>query len=306
MASSLTVVLATYNRRPVLERTLQALDRQTWSDFQIVVVDDGSQDDTWPWLESQAAGTTRPALRVLRQENRGQGQARNLALRQVDSELVLFIGDDIIARRDFVAEHLAAHDQAGGDRAVIGFTDWCRGEMRVTPALEMAGTEGHQFGYGHMTPGDEVPFTCFYTSNVSLPRRWLGDNPFDPAFEHYGWEDVELGYRLGRDGLKIYYHPTAVAEHLHPMDLASLFARQRLVGRGSHTLLRLQPELVESPHLAPSRPPRWFPAGRYVIPPLVPLLSALDRRGVPLSKRLLHRVLMCGYYLGRAEDSEVT
>ena len=299
MAPTLTVVLATYNRRRILERTLDALDRQNHDDFQIVVVDDGSTDDTWPWLEARAAASTRPLLRALRQENQGQGQARNLALRHVESDLVLFIGDDILARPEFVAEHLAAHQQASEPRAVVGFTDWRRSEMNVTPALEMVNTEGHQFGYGHMTPEEEVPFTCFYTSNLSLPRQALRAEPFDLAFTHYGWEDVELGYRLSREGLRIFYHPAAAAEHLHPMDLASLFARQRLVGRGIHTLLRLHPDLADSPHLAPSEAPRWFPLGRVVIPPLVPWLSAADRRGWNLSIRLLHRVLICGYYLGR-------
>ena len=304
MPPELTVVLATFNRRKILARTLDALDRQSHRDFEVVVVDDGSSDGTWPWLEARAAAASRPRLRALRQENRGQGQARNLALREVAGGLVLFLGDDILARESFVAEHLSAHREAGGPRAVIGFTDWCRGEMRVTPALEMAGREGHQFGYAHMTPGEEVPFTCFYTSNVSLPRSSLREDPFDPAFRQYGWEDVELGYRLGRGGIAIFYHPAATAEHLHPMELADLFARQRLVGRGIHTLFRLHPELEGSPHLAPSRPPRWFPFGRHAVPALVPLLSALDRRGLPLSTALLHRVLMCGYYLGRDEGRE--
>lgn len=47
MPTPLSVVLATYNRRPILERTLDALGGQTQRDFQTVVVDDGSEDDTW-------------------------------------------------------------------------------------------------------------------------------------------------------------------------------------------------------------------------------------------------------------------
>lgn len=301
MGSALSVVIATHDRRAILERTLDALAAQTRRDFRVVVVDDGSSDGTWEWLAGRAATAAAPELVVARQENRGQGQARNHGLRLAGGPLVLFLGDDVIPRRDFVAEHLAAHAAAAAPRAVVGFTDWCRGEMKVTPALEMVNREGHQFGYGHMTPGAEVPFTCFYTSNVSLPRQALGDEPFDPAFRQYGWEDVELGYRLSRRGLKLFYHPAAAAAHLHPMTLADLFARQRLVGRGLPALLRLHPELAASPLLAPPEPPRWFGAGRRLIRPLVPLLSAVDGLGVPLSTRLLHRVLMCAFYLGRQE-----
>ncbi len=300
MATALTVILATYNRRPILERTLDALDAQS-RPVSIVVVDDGSTDDTWPWLETRAARPSGSRLRIDRQDNQGQGRARNRGLRYVEDGLVLFIGDDIIAQPDFVAQHLAAHADIATPRAVVGFTDWYRDEVRVTPLLQMINTQGHQFGYAHMEPGQEVPFTCFYTSNISLPRHLLGDAPFDPAFSEYGWEDVELGYRLSRKGLPIVYHPGASARHLHPMNLTLVFARQRQVGRGIHTLLRLHPELADSPHLAPPSAPRWFPLGKHIIPPLVPLLNAIDQMRAPLSNRFWHRILMCGYYLGLAE-----
>ena len=301
-APSLAVVIPTHNRRAILERTLDALGAQSQRDFRIVVVDDGSTDGTWEWLGMRAATAEQPRLAVARQENRGQGQARNRALREVTEGLVLFLGDDVIPHRDFVTEHVAAHARFGARHArlaVVGFTDWRRSEMRVTPALEMANVEGHQFGFAHMRPEEEVPFTCFYTSNLSLPRALLGDEPFDPEFAAYGWEDIELGYRLSAAGLKLVYHPAAAAEHLHPMTLADLFARQRLVGRGLRSLFKLHPELAGTALLSPRQPPRWFGAGRRLIPPLVPLLSALDGAGLPLGKAILHRILMCGYYLGQ-------
>jgi len=319
-APSLAVVIPTFNRRAILERTLAALAAQTQRDFRVVVVDDGSTDGTWEWLERRAvtppmtplalmaptAPTSgAPQIVALRQENRGQGQARNRGLQEVGEELVLFLGDDVIPRPGLIAEHRAAHVQQARDGAgvgVVGFTDWRRSEMKVTPALEMVNVEGHQFGFAHMRAEAEVPFTCFYTSNISLPRALLGDQPFDAAFSAYGWEDVELGYRLHLAGLKLVYHPAAAAEHLHPMKLADLFARQRLVGRGVRTLYALHPELARSSLLSPPSPPRWFSFGRRLIPPLVPFLSLLDGAGVPLGKRVLHRVLICGYYLGQCES----
>lgn len=301
-APSLAVVIPTHNRRAILERTLDALEAQSQPDFRIVVVDDGSTDGTGDWLERRTAACTAiPRLAVIRETNRGQGQARNRALREVEEDLVLFLGDDIIPCPEFVAEHRAAHAlySTSGPIAIVGFTDWRRSEMRVTPALEMANVEGHQFGFAHMTAGREVPFTCFYTSNISLPRALLGEDPFAAEFAAYGWEDIELGYRLSLAGLRLVYHPAASAEHLHPMTLGDLFARQRLVGNGLRTLWKIHPELRESSLLSAAAPPRWFAAGRKLVPPLVPLLSSLDGAGVDLGKRILHRVLLCGYYLGQ-------
>jgi hypothetical protein len=168
----------------------------------------------------------------------------------------------------------------------------------------MVNREGHQFGFAHMVPESEVPYTCFYTSNLSLPRAILGTEPFSPEFSAYGWEDVELGYRLSLRGLRIVYHPAAAAEHLHPMTLVQLFRRQQTVGRGIATLWRLHPELASSPFFSPRAPPLWFGAARWLLPPLVPLFSLLDGAGLPLGKGLLHRMLLCGYYRGQCETGK--
>lgn len=217
---------------------------------------------------------------------------------------MIFIGDDVIPRPDFVEAHHAAHARRRRECAVVGFTDWCRSRMRVTPALEMAGREGHQFGYAHMRPGEEVPFTCFYTSNVSLPREVLDEEPFSATFTAYGWEDVELGYRLAEEGLAIFYEPTAAAEHLHPMTLTDLYRRQRNVGRSVGALFALHPELRTSPHLAPSQPPRWYGVARWAVEALLPAIDLLDRTGVGLPRGVLHRVLLTGFYAGMEEDPE--
>src|SRR5439155_77101 len=80
--------------------------------------------------------------------------------------------------------------------AVIGFVDWGRSRMRVTPLLEYVNLNGGQFGFGQIGDGGDAPFTCFYTSNISLPRDVLAESPFDPTFATAAWEDIELGYRL--------------------------------------------------------------------------------------------------------------
>lgn len=114
-------------------------------------------------------------LKVFTQENTGQGIARNNGLVHAQGELVLFIGDDIIADPDFIRQHVSQHRAAGMPCAVVGYTEWDHAGMRVTPLLAYANEAGHQFGYRYMKDGEDVPYTCFYTSNVSAPRSILGD-----------------------------------------------------------------------------------------------------------------------------------
>lgn len=299
--SRVSVIVTTFNRRPVLLRTLDALTEQTWQDFEVVVVDDGSNDDTWAELQKwRDAHPGALGLKILTQQNTGQGIARNNGLQHADGELVLFIGDDIIPDPDFVEQHVRRHRELGAPCAVVGYTEWERSGMQVTPLLDYVNEAGHQFGYRYMKDGDDVPYTCFYTSNVSLPREVLGPSPFDPEFRTYGWEDVEVGYRLNKRGLRIVYNRQARARHLHPMDLKDFYRRQVKVGGAIGKIYAMHPELAsDQPLMPPARPPRWLAAARRIVPPLVPVANWLDRRSVKLPERLYNLILGTGFWVGR-------
>ena len=84
-----SVVIPTFNRVSLLQRTLASVEAQSFTDFEIIVVDDGSTDGTRDWLASQ-----RPLLRVLEQANRGPGAARNLGAREARGDYVAFLDSD--------------------------------------------------------------------------------------------------------------------------------------------------------------------------------------------------------------------
>jgi len=298
---SVSVIITTFNRRAVLELTLQALSGQTTREFELIVVDDGSGDGTWEFLhEWQRHNQHTVDLKLFRQDNAGQGIARNHGLRHARGELVLFMGDDIIPEPEFVARHLDRHRQVGMPCAIVGYTDWDREGMRVTPLLEHVNEAGHQFGYRFMHDGDDVPYTCFYTSNISLPRSVLGEQPFDPGFRTYGWEDTELGYRLSKRGLRIVFDRSARARHRHQMVLADFYRRQIKVGAAIRTIYDMHPELANDPPLMPpARAPRWFPAARRLVPLLLPVLAWLDNRSIRVPARLYDVVLGTGFWIGR-------
>lgn len=280
-AANLSVIIPTYNRKDILGRTLSALQAQTLTRFEVIVVDDGSTDGTPEAIETWRANqpeTLAFELEVLRQPNLKQGQARNLGLKTARGEIVLFLGDDIIPDPGFIEAHLAGHaaHNDAGDVAIVGLTDWDVTTVNVTPFLQHVNYYGAQFGYAHLTPQAEAPFTCFYTSNVSLRRSALGPDPFDSRFGVYGWEDTELGYRLSRGGLRIIYSPEARAVHSHPMTLQSFLERQTQVGAALGTFLKLQPDILDMPSMASCRRYKRLGILAPVITALTPVLSYLD------------------------------
>lgn len=234
-----SVVIPTHNRIATLQRVLDALEHQEDApDFEVIVVDDGSTDDTRRLL-SQRAG-----IRFRSQPNSGPGRARNFGVTMANGRFVVFIGDDTVPERRFLAQHARTHAESHDDPLVacLGYTGWPADE-RVTAFMDYINDFGLQFGYRLIEDGGFVPFNFFYTSNISIDRKLLADNPFDTTFPSAAWEDIELAYRLERRGLKIRYNAKAITRHYHHMNVDSFARRQYTVGKSGAIFYRKHPEL---------------------------------------------------------------
>jgi glycosyltransferase involved in cell wall biosynthesis len=244
----LSVVIPTFNRAAGLERVLTALEGQQPDGFafEVVVVDDGSTDTTPELLASWRSN--RFHLRFDRQPNAGPAKARNRALEMASGELVLFGGDDIEPHPRQVWEHSCEHDRrADPHAAVLGLTRWPDDARLTSTMRHIDGPGAQQFSYGVFAPGEEYDFRHFYTSNVSLRRSLLAEEPdgFSTDFRWAAFEDAELAYRLSRRGMRIFYHPAAVAWHHHHYDARSFFVRQLRCGEMAEVLFRTHPQLAK-------------------------------------------------------------
>ncbi len=251
----ISVIIPTYNRCKILKECLMSLERQNLpkKDFEVIVIDDGSRDQTKKLVQGYKGNLE---LFYYRKKNEGQGIARNYGLKKAKGKIIVFIGDDIICLPDFLTEHLRLHLWHGGEEeAVLGYTTW-HPKLTITPfmrwltngssILGMFG--GHQFAYEKLLGKDFADFNFFYTSNISIKKSLLEKYPFDSAFSGYGWEDIELGYRLHkRVGLKLYYNKYAIAYHDHAMTEDSLNQRMRQIGFSAKIIDKKYPELKKVP-----------------------------------------------------------
>jgi glycosyltransferase involved in cell wall biosynthesis len=243
-AAYFSVVIPTYKRLPMLLRVLDALDAQNGApEFEVIVIDDGSGDETAKVMTERRAKNH--ALTFRSQPNSGPGRARNHGVSLASGRYILFIGDDTVPEPYFLAEHARIHRAANDDRltACLGYTGWPPGE-RVTAFMDYINDYGLQFGYRLIHDGEIVPFNFFYTSNISIDRLVLGSEPFDTTFPAAAWEDIELAFRLDSLGLKIRYNANAVTRHYHPMTVDSFARRQYTVGRSGAIFYRKHPELA--------------------------------------------------------------
>jgi GT2 family glycosyltransferase len=237
----LTVIVPTYNRCELLGRALREMLEQTVSaeSYEIVVVDDGSTDDTPAVVEGVRAPEER--LRYFRQENKGPAAARNLGVREARGEIVLFTGDDCLPDRRLLEEHLKAHERTG-DVGVVGHVSW-HPELKITPFMAFL-EEGAQFGFKQIADAEDVAPWHFYTANCSVRKHWLEEvGGFDEDFKHAAYEDVEVAYRMQKRGLRIVYRVAARTYHHHETTLDRYLVRQRLSGRAAALFYRKHPEL---------------------------------------------------------------
>jgi GT2 family glycosyltransferase/radical SAM superfamily enzyme YgiQ (UPF0313 family)/Flp pilus assembly protein TadD len=246
-ARPVSVVIPTYNRRAILRKTLLALASQTLApgQFEVLVVDDGSSDDTMSMLEHFRAPF---ALRIFSQPHQGANAARNLAIREAKGRIVLITGDDMIPEPAFMEAHVKFHAQHPAETdAMLGYIDWSP-EIAVTPFMRflVSPEGGQQFSF-HLVQDGLADFRLFYASNISLKRALLQKQQtlFDTDFTYPAYDDTELGYRLSKQGLRIHYNPKAITSHHHEMTLKGFAQRQRKAGQMALVLLRKHPELAQ-------------------------------------------------------------
>lgn len=252
-----SVVIPTYNRSEKLEDCLKALFGQDYpkKEYEIIVIDDGSNDDTQQVLKKMQR-TSNVSLRFFSQSNQGQGVARNKGIQEAQGEIILLIGDDIVATPQLLKEHDRMHkNHPEENSACLGFITW-HPKLKITPIMEFMERGGvifgrfggHQFAFDLLEGKETADYNFFYTSNISLKATLLKKFKFDPWFSGYGWEDIELGYRLTRSaGLIIYYEPNAIVFHDHPMTMEDFVTRMRNIGRSSRIINKKYPELGKMP-----------------------------------------------------------
>ena len=206
-----SVVIPTYNRKPILEKCLRALEKQKLpekglvANYEVVLVDDGSTDGTLDWLEKHSAEF--PHVRSLEQNHAGPAAARNLGVEKAKGDTIIFIDSDLVVTEQFLQAHADAlvegEKQLGSDRL---FT---YGAVINTCNFDNPTSEPYKI--------TDFSAAYFATGNVAIARKWLEKvGLFDTRFQLYGWEDLELGVRLKQLGLKLIKCPAAVGYHWHP------------------------------------------------------------------------------------------
>ncbi|MGP0128921.1 MAG: glycosyltransferase family 2 protein [cyanobacterium endosymbiont of Rhopalodia musculus] len=205
-----SVVIPTYNRKPILEKCLRALENQQLTDdkvskYEVILVDDGSTDNTLEWLAENTAEF--PHVRLFIQNHLGPAAARNLGIEKAQGDTIIFIDSDLVVTGTFIQSH--ANALITGEKELGNNKLFTYGAVINTCNFDNPTSEPYKI--------TDFSAAYFATGNVAIARKWLEKvGVFDTRFQLYGWEDLELGVRLKQLGLKLIKCPKAVGYHWHP------------------------------------------------------------------------------------------
>ena len=224
-APRVSVVVCAYNGGRTLDQCLRSLEALDYPDYEVIVVDDGSTDNT-----AEILGRF-PKVRAIHQDNLGLSAARNVGLRAATGSIIAYTDADCFADPDWLA-HLVYQLQRSSAAAVGGPNltpqdGWLAACMAASPGQPMHVLESDQ-------EAEHIP-GC----NMAFRREALETiNGFDFQYRKAG-DDVDVCWRLQQAGFWITFAPGAFVWH-HRRQNPSAYLRQQAGYGEAEALLRFK------------------------------------------------------------------
>jgi glycosyltransferase involved in cell wall biosynthesis len=218
----ISVIVTTYNRPDALRAVLAGLEAQRDRDFEVIVADDGSRDDTRELVQAAAHAASVP-LRHVWQEDLGfrAGAARNRAAAQAAGDYLVFLDGDCVPRPDFIAQHRTLAEpgwMVAGNRILLSeaFTAHALAEQLPihgwsNERWQVAQREGsinrtlplRALPLGPLRKLAATRWQRVRTCNLAVWRRdFTAINGFDETYAGWGFEDSDLAVRLLNAGVR--------------------------------------------------------------------------------------------------------
>ncbi len=232
-ALRVSVVVASYNGARTLETCLASLEKLNYPDYEVILVDDGSRDDT------HRIASEHPRIRYIYQENKGLSVARNTGISAATGEIVAFTDSDCRADEDWLFYLIG--DLARSDFTAIGGHNFLPPEDSWVAAAVMASPGGPAHVMLNDREAEHIPGCnmAFY--------KWALDEiaGFDPIYRKAG-DDVDVCWRLQQAGYRIGFSPSGFVWHYRRSTVQAYLKQQSGYGEAEALLITRHPEYFNS------------------------------------------------------------
>jgi glycosyltransferase involved in cell wall biosynthesis len=207
-----SVIVPTYNSAGTLGECLESILRQEGIDFEVIVVDDGSTDNTRELVGKYP-------VRLITQEHRGPAAARNNGARNAVGEILVFTDSDCVVEDGWLVEMVRPFS----DPFIVGV----QGAYMTTQRELIARFAQYEIEerYDQMAKHECIDFIGSYSAGYRKDV-FLEVGGFDEKFPIASGEDPDLSFRFAKLGYKMVFNPKAVVYHRHPDTLLG-YLRQK-------------------------------------------------------------------------------
>lgn len=222
---SSSFIIPSYNPGSDLLKCIKSLDGLDYdkNKYEIVVVDDGSPDDSLKKLEELNISN----LRIFRNSHQGAAKTRNFGIEKAEKDTFIFLDQDVIVRNNLLQIYDHAFQLTNSD-AVQG-NIW---EQVVDNNITKIHAKWRHLVFLNKVNDSDGFIKTIVTRNVAIRKKALNEIElkycyiFDESIKGTGGEDRELGYRMHNLGFKIYLEPKAVVYHKDPDKLIGILVQK--------------------------------------------------------------------------------
>lgn len=226
-----TLIVLNWNGRPLLEKNLPSICAAASHDggaHEVLLVDNGSQDDSVEWVRGNV-----PGVKILDLGRNLQfARANNVAAERATTDIVVFLNNDVRVEQDFIRPLL------DGFREPDTFAVACRTHLVTAsgPETDVSRTVA-LWQHGRWSPSHE-PLTSTQAEQPLLPiawacggmcamdrRKFLDLGGFDPLFSPFYYEDFDLSYQAWKRGWRVLLTPASRVHHDHQGSIGRLPTR---------------------------------------------------------------------------------
>ncbi|MFC1906271.1 glycosyltransferase [Chloroflexota bacterium] len=213
----ISIIIPMYNAEGTIIQTLKSLENQTIRDFDIVIVDDGSQD-TSPELVKQFSNQSNLLIKLIKQVNSGPAKARNLGVQNSNGEIIIFLDSDCITPPNWIEMMI---EPLKGN--VIG----CNCGYRVKNKNSLiARYINNEIAYRHEKMlGQKIGTIGTYSASF-VKSIFTKAGGFNTEYTSANAEDFDLGFTINRMGYSIRFTGETFVWHFH-VDSVNKYLKQQ-------------------------------------------------------------------------------
>ncbi len=212
-----SVIIPTYNAEKTIIQTPKGLENQTIKDFEVIVVDDGSNDSSFELIKSYK-NKSELLIKLLKQKNSGPAKARNLGVEYSEGNIILFLDSDCIPCVNWVEEMVRPLNEK-----IVGCN--CGYKVKNTESL-IARYIDYEIAKRHEKLVGRYIDTIGTYSASFIKRVFIETGGFDINYRKASGEDFDLAFNIEKMGYDLVFTNKTFVYHYHPDSLGKYLKQQ--------------------------------------------------------------------------------